>query len=412
MQEDGLITFAKNEPVTPVDDNDNNNTRTLDVVRKDIKKKKQFGTCKIRQAPPKHLTCQMCLTSFPTVDEVSIHVQTHYVDSILTPYLKLQRPYTCQACNSGIISKAKLIIHHRNHLNINPFICKHPGCGFVGKHMDGLRKHVVKHGGRAQVCEQCGRRYRRRWELRQHAARAHAAAQHHCRACSKHFRNALTYRAHLNYHRPANHLCPWAGCSKAYHSAAALSAHERAHADERVFRCHLCAAAAYTSQSLLNRHLRKHERDRLSKCDKCSATFEDYSAYYRHRVSSHGPWQPHRCPGCNKGYQSEITLEKHVQICEQAIRMQSTAADSDTKTDEITTSIQEMVQSDNKMYQLAEVSDDLSGKLKGQSLLVQPGNMSDLSKGLVLQELPADGLLYIEVEEEADEDRTNDSWRQ
>ncbi|XP_026324059.1 zinc finger protein 888-like [Hyposmocoma kahamanoa] len=383
-------------------------------------------TERVRKVPPKHLTCQICLTSFETTEDVKLHVEEHYADSYLTPYWKLERPFECEECKKGPMSKTEVVKHHRRHLDVNPYVCRHPGCNFIGKDQASFRHHAVKHGARSQVCEVCGAAFRRRWELRQHQARAHLAAPRRCRVCRRAFRNHLTYNAHaLTHVRPPQYKCEWTGCPKAYRSRTALAAHARAHAGERVFKCGLCVAA-YTSQSLLNRHLRMHDRARKSKCDKCAATFDDYGAFYRHRVAEHGPWQPYRCAGCNQGYQSESKLNKHMQLCELAIRIQASTEDktkglpspNDTKTEELPkenkteaeqfhmSSMQEIIGSDKKILQ---VNTELP---QGQSLLVQPGNVNDLNKDcLVLQELPPEGLLYIEVDPDSEDETMDQSWQ-
>ncbi|KAJ2946742.1 hypothetical protein O0L34_g12802 [Tuta absoluta] len=371
---------------------------------------------KERKVLPKQLTCQICLTTFSDEADVNSHVNVHYVDSKLTPYTLLQRPYKCEICRKRL-NKSQLIQHHRTHLNVNPFVCKHAGCKFVGKKQDGLRRHLLTHSPRTQVCEHCGATYKRHSELKQHMTRAHdTPTPSDCRICRKTFSNAMSLKKHAqDYHKPRRYKCEWNGCGKAYHTARCLTTHTRTHTNERLFKCHLCSAATYATQSLLNRHLRCHKRKALSNCDICSETFDDYGLFYKHRVAQHGRWLAYRCNGCQKRFQYEAKMEKHLETCEQAITTLDSAVPEKERIEHLLqASKQDVISYEDNILQLEEgamnkeITEDLLDKFKGQPLVVQPGNFSDLSKDLDLQDLPTDGLLFIEVDSET----VYDAWQQ
>lgn len=100
---------------------------SIDYISDSIMPQKELGLC---DKPTKQIACQLCLKTFVDRSSLLAHVDNHYFNSNLLPYFSISRPFLCQDCNLNFTTKTDLIIHHREHLDINPYTCKVAGCHF------------------------------------------------------------------------------------------------------------------------------------------------------------------------------------------------------------------------------------------------------------------------------------------
>ncbi|XP_077287314.1 uncharacterized protein LOC143912046 [Arctopsyche grandis] len=315
-----------------IDDNESSEVNLLPELSDDggsdglMIRQKDIG---LNDRPTKQQTCQLCLEVFSDRSSLISHVAEHYNDTNLVSYLSISKPFICQDCNINFTTKMDLIIHHREHLEINPYMCKIIGCNFDIRTKEALRHHMYTHAVKKFVCNQCGARYRRKVEMMRHKVRhLDEGRQFRCGLCFVICKNRLSLKAHLKNHENGRRFkCDFPGCPKAFFSNSDLTIHLRSHSNDKCFKCPSCICA-YISRSQLNRHLRRHEKPGPTKCDKCSEIFDDYGSFCNHRIATHGEWQPHRCKGCNQGYQSEQQLQKHLTRCKVAMKMRTMSTDA------------------------------------------------------------------------------------
>jgi hypothetical protein len=129
------------------------------------------------------------------------------------------KPFNCQECHHNFMLKIDLITHHRKHLDINPYMCKIPGCNFdirsrvcdfrsqkeyFSSHrllQEALRHHMYTHALKKFVCNLCGARYRRKVEILRHRVRhMDEGRQFRCGLCWVICKNRLSLKAHLKNH--------------------------------------------------------------------------------------------------------------------------------------------------------------------------------------------------------------------
>lgn len=68
-----------------------------------------------------------------------------------------ERPFTCEVCKKGYVSKASLKIHMRTHTNERPFSCDF--CGKAFRQSGDLTSHKRLHGTDKPIeCNVCQKR--------------------------------------------------------------------------------------------------------------------------------------------------------------------------------------------------------------------------------------------------------------
>lgn len=72
-------------------------------------------------------------------------------------FLLGERPFTCEVCKNGYVSKASLKIHMRTHTNERPFVCDF--CGKAFRQSGDLTSHKRLHGTEKPIeCSVCQKR--------------------------------------------------------------------------------------------------------------------------------------------------------------------------------------------------------------------------------------------------------------
>ena len=96
-------------------------------------------------------------------------------------------------------------------------------------------------------------------------------------------------------------------CSKECDSMGKLLYHEKLCA--KPFKCKLCSKV-FDSEMSLNDHVQNFQHKEL-KCDKCDKRFTSYRRFRNH-MSEHN--KPHKCHLCTRGFDSMLKLESHIKF--------------------------------------------------------------------------------------------------
>ncbi|KAG6452895.1 hypothetical protein O3G_MSEX007845 [Manduca sexta] len=144
-------------------------------------------------------------------------------------------------------------------------------CGRVFDHRSSLLYHVLSHGGRQQVCRDCGKGFYTAGALKIHRRVHNGDRPYKCDVCGRDFRqwSDLTYHKAIHSKQKC-FKCEF--CGKEFARKYSLNVHRRIHTGERNYKCEYCNKSFRASSYRLS-HMRTHTDDRPYKCDQCDKCF-------------------------------------------------------------------------------------------------------------------------------------------
>ncbi|XP_045537784.1 oocyte zinc finger protein XlCOF6 [Papilio machaon] len=124
-------------------------TFTLEVLRRHI----------LTHVEDKPHKCEMCGRSYIQRIQLQKHMERHY-------------GYICGQCGHNANTKAGLLIHKREHLDLKKLSCHFEGCPYSKKEFRdeaSLRKHIKDHvNNKPYSCEVCGKSFHNEAYMRKH----------------------------------------------------------------------------------------------------------------------------------------------------------------------------------------------------------------------------------------------------
>jgi len=162
-------------------------------------------------------TCQYCNEVFPLKEMYDYHIKS-----------KHERSHTCGYCGNRFPERRTLVKHERCHTGEKPYACDQ--CDFRCSSSSSLcqhkrRRHDPTESGRKHICEQCGKGFYTRDNLKEHIATHSNTKMFSCYICGKGLKNDSCYRRHMVCVHGLKHTCEL--CGKDFSSPIGLKHHQR-----------------------------------------------------------------------------------------------------------------------------------------------------------------------------------------
>ncbi|XP_075987209.1 zinc finger Y-chromosomal protein 1-like [Anticarsia gemmatalis] len=229
---------------------------------------------------PHRLECAVCFRVFHERGWYRSHIRTHN-EEIRNSTIRV--PANCDICSRSFKSKASLkrhlATHDAEHVECDICFDKFKNTHALGQHY--LNVHNEKYDGAPEVtCKICLRVCATRAMLKRHTRRMHSdrTKNYQCDHCSRYYLTKGEVRAHITWsHLPpgvrGGHAC---ACGRQFRTRALLREHAARHHEHvppaRNHACDLCGKA-FSNKQVLNRHKKSHSNE-MYPCNECGLLFK------------------------------------------------------------------------------------------------------------------------------------------
>ncbi|XP_034838122.1 zinc finger protein 260-like isoform X22 [Maniola hyperantus] len=269
-----------------------------------------------------YLNCALCSKDIPKLEDLMAHLKYEHgkemyldIKNAIVPF-KFDTPeLRCAVCSAEYLN-FKLLQEHMNS-HFGNYICPVCGRGFMTERLLGT--HISRHNNGEHKCDDCGKVFGSKANLREHQRRTHLGMSKRnkclvcnerfldywkkidhmvkvhgappvnikCQACDRTFQNqrALARHTKKDHLLERKHQC--AECEMRFFSTSSLARHMAKHTGLRQFRCDVCFKA-YGRKNTLREHMRIHADDRRFACTHCGQAFVQKCSWRSHMRSKHG----------------------------------------------------------------------------------------------------------------------------
>lgn len=245
--------------------------------------------------------------------------------------------WICSYCSKRFETRKLLRKHRQSHAmaiqtkdtcvpgESNRWRCNVCGKDFAKRSLMRQHRREMKHGriyrmahkdfndeADEYTCEICTKTFDEKQKIRSHM-RIHSR-KHLCNVCGLWISSTYNFNAHYRTVHMGEELFPCTQCDLRFRSKQTLKSHLNRHNGIKPFICELCNRSFF-NKSELNTHVRSmHENKRQHICSVCEKGFNRNCDLVRH-MFMHRQEQPYKC-ACGLGFQRKYKLANHQQICQ------------------------------------------------------------------------------------------------
>ncbi|KAJ8719916.1 hypothetical protein PYW07_011959 [Mythimna separata] len=255
------------------------------------------------------------------VEQDKLEIKLENVDSKISPKQKQYKQRakykgvekcTCSVCGRTCANPSTYKAHMRSHSNEKPYPC--PSCdkrykdrGTLTRHMN--RNHVQQKRLRNFICENCGKSFFSKNDVKVHMRTHTGETPYSCSLCTLRFTQISALQRHQKRHTgEKEHLCT--ACPKRFCTKTELKTHLLAHSTEKKYSCPLCNVL-FKYQSNFRKHVRKHSEPNRFVCNHCGRTFSVKGNLKSHIDKQHSE-KSGQCTVCSKNVANmEVHMWRH-----------------------------------------------------------------------------------------------------
>ncbi|XP_052757218.1 zinc finger protein 808-like [Galleria mellonella] len=274
--------------------------------------------CLVVYADISNLSCALCDTSLPNLNELKLHlirvhnkkIFTDYNDRVIPFKLSQDGLYECQICGFNFETFGSIERHMNVHFR--NYVCQDCGTGFVTKYR--LKVHSKSmHAGGNFPCDICKKVFTTHQKQKNHVDAVHKMVKRFkCTRCPERFSEYFKRQKHMvEVHgvAPLQYKCNV--CDKSFDRRYTLSRHmKRDHLEERDFQCQLCAYRCFTNNEL-RVHMVKHNGERIFECSVCKKSYARKKTLKEH-MRIHNNDRRFACAICGQAFVQKCSLKGHL----------------------------------------------------------------------------------------------------
>jgi hypothetical protein len=269
--------------------------------------------CSLQEQQNFRYCCQNCDKKFQTKNCLSLHIQRVHLKLANQNQKKLQtKPKhkrnlsVCKLCGKSYGRLNSLIYHNESvHLKLR-YRCDK--CSKVYHNKNSFRNHYQsEHLNQPFVCQLCPKTFKTPGRLSWHKRSVHLKNLLNCEQCKRAYSSPVTLRKHIQSKHQTRHACQ--DCGKVYKRAYDLSTHKLEVHLKRLSKCQYCSKEFNKRQSLL-RHIRYVHMAIEYHCEECPRVFKQHQSLNRHVRRVHQNIK-YACNICDKIFVLELSLKLH-----------------------------------------------------------------------------------------------------
>lgn len=259
----------------------------------------QRKPCKQKTKALEKCTCSVCGRTCANPSSYKAHMRSH----------TNEKPYPCLSCDKKYKDSGTLKRHmNRNHVQQKRprnFICENCGKSFLTK--SDVKIHMRTHTGETPYsCSICAVRFTQISALQRHHKRHTGEKEHLCTACPKRFCTKTELKSHLLVHTTEkNYSCPL--CNVQFKYKSNLRKHMRQHSEPNRFVCNHCGRT-FNVKGNLKCHIDKQHSEKSGHCTVCSKSVADMEVH----MWRHTGQRPLKCELCTSSFYDTKSLARHI----------------------------------------------------------------------------------------------------